>query len=169
MDLGPLYREGELDIVNSNNNPATLTLTGTVYVTGDTLIGATQKDFTLDLNDHTIFVASNTTGAQNALEIGGKCTVEGPGCIVVIGDIYFSPNIEAGMTEPIFIMSVAGETFTQPNGDFYGSIAGNVEVQLQPGSSVNYPEEEGWYDDYNFLIGVQQLIYSIYSWEVIQQ
>jgi len=166
--LGPLYVDGELDIVNSINDEATLTLDGTLYITGDTLIGKTDQDFTLDLNDHTIFVASDTTGAQNALELGGKCTVEGPGCIVAIGDIKFEPNIEAGMTEPIFIMSVMGDTFLQPGGDFYGSIAGSVEVDLWPGTSVNYPEEEGWYDSYNFLIGVQQLIYSIYSWEVIQ-
>ena len=168
MDLGPLYRDGTLEIVNSSNTPATLTLTGTIYITGDTLIGKTGKDFTLDLNDHTIFVASNSSDPQKALWIGGKCTIEGPGCIVAIGDIYFEPNIEAGMTEPIFIMSITGDTFLQPGGDFYGSIAGNVEVQLQPGTSVNYPEEEDWYDSYNFLIGIQQLIYRIYSWEVIQ-
>ena len=73
------------------------------------------------------------------------------------------------MTEPIFIMSITGDTFLQPGGDFYGSVAGNVEVQLQPGTSINYPEEADWYDDYNFLIGVQQLTYGIYSWELIQQ
>ena len=169
MDLGPLYRDGELDIVNTSNTPATLTLTGTIYITGDTLIGKTGKDFTLDLNDHTIFVASDSSDPQKALWIGGQCTIEGPGCIVAIGDIYFEPNLEAGMTEPIFIMSITGDTFLQPGGDFYGSVAGNVEVQLQPGTSINYPEEEGWYDSYNFLIGVQQLVYSIYSWELIQQ
>ncbi len=166
MDLGPLYREGELEIVNSSNTLATLTLTGTIYITGDTLIGKTGKDFTLDLNDQTIFVASNTTGAQNALEIGGKCTIEGPGVLLAIGDIYFEPNIEAGMTDPIFIMSVWGQTLLQPGGDFYGSIAGSVEVDLQPGTSLTYPEDEGWYEDLNFLIGVQELVYTIVSWTV---
>jgi hypothetical protein len=167
MDLELLYRDGELDIKNSNNTPATLTLTGTIYITGDTLIKP-NKDMTLDLNGQTIFVASNTTG-QPALWIGGQCTIEGPGAIIVVGDIYFEPNIEAGMTEPIFIHSISGETLLQPGGDFYGSIAGSVEVQLQPGTSLSYPEEEGWYGDINFPIGVQQLVYSIYSWEVIQQ
>ena len=167
MDLGPLYRDGELDIVNSNNTPATLTLTGTIYITGDTLI-TPNKEMTLDLNGQTIFVASDSADPQKALEIGGKCTIEGPGVIIAIGDIYFAPNIEAGMTDPIFIMSVSGETLLQPGGDFYGSIAGSVEVQLQPGTSVNYPEE-GWYEDSNFLIGIQQLVYSIYSWDISQQ
>jgi len=169
MEIGPFYRDGELDIINSSNDEATLTLTGTVYITGDTDIGVTNKDFTLDLNGHTIFVASNTSGNKKALEIGDKCTIEGPGVIIAIGDVYFAPNIEAGMTEPLFIMSVTGDTHCQPNGDFYGAIAGDVEVQLQPGSSINYPEEEGWYEDYNFLIGVQELSFSIASWEVSQQ
>ncbi|MFO8003732.1 hypothetical protein, partial [Thioalkalivibrio sp.] len=118
---------------------------------------------------HTLFVSSSTNDPQKALWIGGKCTIEGPGVILAVGDIYFEPNIEAGMTEPIFIMSVEGTTTMQPGGDFYGSIAGSVELDLQPGTSVNYPEEEGWYDDLDFLIGVQQLVYSIDSWEVSQQ
>jgi Flp pilus assembly pilin Flp len=169
MEIGPFYRDGELDIVNTSNTHATLTLEGTVYISGDTEIGVTQKDFTLDMNGQTIFVASNTSGSHKALEIGGKCTIEGPGVILAIGDVYFAPNIAAGMTEPLFIMSVTGDTLTQPNGDFYGAIAGNVEVQLQPGSTINYPGEEGWYDEYNFLIGVQKLIFSIISWEISQQ
>jgi len=166
MDLGPLYRDGELDIVNSSNTPATLTLTGPIYITGDTLIGKTGKDFTLDLNGQTLFVASNSSDPQRALWIGGKCTIEGPGVIVAIGDIYFEPNIEAGMTDPIFIMSVSGQTLLQPGGDFYGSIAGSVEVDLQPGTSLNYPDDEGWYENLNFLVGIKELVYSIASWTV---
>jgi hypothetical protein len=38
-----------------------------------------------------------------------------------------------------------------------------------PGTSINYPESGGWYDDLNFLIGVKKLAYSIDSWEVSQQ
>ena len=72
------------------------------------------------------------------------------------------------MTDPIFVMSVEGTTRVQPNGDFYGSIAGSVEIELQPGTSINYPGG-GWYDDLNFLIGVKKLVYSIDSWEVSQQ
>ena len=169
MELGPIYVEGELDINNSSNTPATLTLTGTVYVTGDTLIGSTGKDFTLDLNNHTIFVASNSADPKKALWIGGKCTVVGSGVIIAVGDMYFEPNTEAGVTDPIFVMSVLGVTNVQPGGDFYGSIAGSVEIELMPGTSINYPESEGWVDGLNFLIGVQKLAYIIDSWEVSQQ
>jgi len=169
MELGSTYVEGELTIKNSSNTPATLTLTGTIYSTGDTLIGSTGKDFTLDLNDYTIFAASDSADPQKALWIGGKCTIVGSGVIISIGDMYFEPNTEAGVTDPIFVMSVSGTTNVQPGGDFYGSIAGSVEIKLMPGTSINYPESGGWYDDLNFLIGVKKLAYSIDSWEVSQQ
>ncbi|NIP55696.1 MAG: hypothetical protein GWN76_12215, partial [candidate division Zixibacteria bacterium] len=78
MELGPFYRDGELEI-KAGTADVTLTLNGTVYVSGDTLIGSTGQDFTLDLNDHTIFVASNSSDPQKALWIGGKCTVVGSG------------------------------------------------------------------------------------------
>ena len=172
-ELGPLYVEGELTIHNSSDTPATLTLTGTIYSTEETLIcyGTSQnKDMTLDLNDQTIFVASNSTGnGQEALKLGNRCTLVGSGSAIAIGDIYFKPQTEAGVTEPVFIMSVIGTTSVQPNGDFYGSIAGSVEIELQPGTSINYPESGGWADDLNFLIGVKKLVYSIDSWEISQQ
>jgi len=172
-ELGPLYVEGELTIKNSSTTPATLILTGTIYSTEETSIcyGTSQnKDMTLDLNDQTIFVASNSTGSgQEALKIGDKCTLVGSGSIIALGDIYFKPNTEAGVTDPVFVFSVLGTTSVQPNGDFYGSIAGSVEIELQPGTSVNYPESGGWSDDINFLIGVKKLVFSIDSWEVSQQ
>jgi len=166
-ELGPFYRDGDLEI-KAGTAGVTLTLTGTIYITGDTLIGSTGKDFTLDLNRHTIFVASDSADPQKALWIGGKCTVVGSGVIISIGDMYFGPNTEAGVTDPIFVMSVSGTTSVQPNGDFYGSIAGSVEIELMPGASINYPGG-GWYDDLNFLIGVKKLVYHIDSWEVSQQ
>jgi len=165
-ELGPFYRDGELDILNTSNTPATLTLTGTVYITGDTLIGKNGKDMNIDLNGHTLFVASNSSDPQKALWIGGQCTIIGSGIIIAIGDIYFEPKTEAGVTDPIFIMSVDGTTTLQPSGDFFGSIAGSVEIDLQPNTSVNYPVGEDWYDNLNFLIGVKMLIFHIASWDV---
>jgi len=163
MELGPLYRDGELEITNSQNPLATLTLTGTIYITGDTVISPT-KDLIIDLNGYAIFVASNTTG-QPALYIGGKCGIAGPGAIIAVGDIKFEPNIEAGTTEPVFVMSISGETFLLPGVDFYGSIAGSVVVDIQPGGSINYPEEG--FGVINFPgCTAGRFIYSIASWEV---
>ena len=166
---GPFYRDGELDILNSSNTPATLTLTGTVYITGDTLIGQNGKDMTLDLNGQTIFVASDSS---DALIMGGKCTVVGPGCIIAVGDVYFAPKGDVGGNEePVFILSVSGTTILQPSGDFYGAIAGSVEVNVKSGEGpiITYPPggfEEGGINFPGF-VEPTQLVYSIESWEVI--
>jgi len=141
---GPLYREGDMNIYNSSNTDATLTLEGTLYITGQTSIGKSPKNIILDLNGNTIFVESDLTGGGDsgtALWIGGNCTLVGPGAIVAIGDIYFEPNIESGMTEPIFIMSASGTTTLQPGGNFYGAIAGEISVETQPGTSITYPDD----------------------------
>lgn len=140
---GPLYREGDLNIYNSSSVNATLTLEGTVYITGQTNIGKSPKDIILNLNGNTIFVESSLTGggtSGTALWIGGNCTLIGPGAIIAIGDIYFEPNIETGMENPIFIMSASGTTTLQPGGDFFGAIAGEISVETQPGTSITYPE-----------------------------
>jgi Tfp pilus assembly protein PilX len=64
--IGPLYRNGTLTnkgIINTGADGLTVTLNGTVYVTGDTDIGQTDQDFTLDLNGQTIFIESATGAA----------------------------------------------------------------------------------------------------------
>jgi len=172
--IGPLYRDGELDILNSikTDPPATLSLDGTLYITGDTLIGGTKHDFTLDLNGHTIFVTSDTTGPPYAIWIGDKCTIEGPGVIIAVGDIYFEPKAQTGGEEnPIFIFSVEGETQIQPSGLFYGAIAGSVEVDIRPGHNPNIIYPLGGFGGYNLNFPgfdvAKSVSYSIASWEVI--
>jgi hypothetical protein len=144
MDLGPLYVDGTLTIKNSGGTAATLTLTGTIYATGDTLIGTTEKYFNLNLNGHTIFVSSNTSGNKKALSIGGgdRVGVIGPGAIIAVGDVYFAPKTQTGETDPTFVLSVLGTTQMQPSGNFYGALAGSVEVIVQPGHdpAITYPE-----------------------------
>jgi Tfp pilus assembly protein PilX len=166
-ELEPFYRNGELEI-KSGTAGITVTLTGTVYITGDTLIGTTGKDFTLDLNGYTIFVASNSSAPKKALWVGTKCKIIGPGAIIAIGDVYFEPNIPVGMTDPVFIMSVVGKSTIQPGGNFYGSIAGSVEVNLQPNTSLNYPGTG--FGAINFPgCTAGRYIYGIASWEVSPQ
>ena len=173
QEVGPLYSDIEdlFTIKNSSNTPATLTLAGTLYVTGQTAIGSTGKDFTLDLNGQTIFVSDNTTGNQKALIMGGKCAVKGPGVIIAVGDVEFKPESQVGEEEgggPVFILSVAGTTTLRPSGNIYGAIAGSVEVYVQAGEepTITYPDGGFGESDLSFPIGVKYLVYIIASWEV---
>jgi hypothetical protein len=168
--LEPLFVDGELDVLNGGAE-ATLTLNGTMYVTGDTQIGATNGDMVLDLNGQTIFVSSNTTGNQKALVVGGKCIVKGPGILIAIGDIEFKPKSQAGVEEgggPVFVMSVYGTTTLQPSGTVYGAIAGGIEVYVQQGEEPTIEYPEGGFDGegLNFLTGVIKLVYQVDTWEV---
>jgi hypothetical protein len=172
MNLGPLYVDGTLTIKNSGGTAATLTLTGTIYATGDTLIGTTGKDFTLNLNGHTIFVSSNTSGKQKALWLGGggqanALTVKGPGAIIAVGDIYFEPKAQA-TTDPIFVLSVLGTTQLQPSANFYGALAGSVEVIVWPGHNptVIYPQGGFGGSGLNFPNGAEfNRVCKIASWQ----
>ena len=146
--IGPLYRNGTLDIYNGGSAGKNATLNGTVYVTDDLTIGTTKtgKDFTLNLNNNT------TIFCEGGIEVGGACTISGSGCIIAVGDIDFSPNIAAGSENDfVFIMSVAGTVKLHPNGNFYGAIAGDADVELLPGyflkltpvgeDEINFPTE----------------------------
>lgn len=128
-NIGPLYRQGDLDIYSSQDGK-TLTLNGTVYVTGDLDIGG-PKEFTLNLNDQTIFV-------EGCLTIGGATTIAGSGCFIAIGDIFFSPNIASSEDDFLFTMSIEGCTQLNPGSTYYGSIAGNAEVTLQPNIQLEW-------------------------------
>jgi hypothetical protein len=172
--LGPLYVDGKLTIENSSNTPATLTLTGTIYATGVTDIGVSgsgQNTLIVNLNDNTIFVASDSTGSgKQALQIGGKCTLEGSGALIAVGDTYFAPGGDIGSVEgPVLTLSVEGSTLLQPSGNFYGSVAGNVTVDVKSGSKQNLVFPEGGFGVINFPgCTAGRFIYSIASWEVNQ-
>ncbi len=143
--IGATYVDGEFSIYNSSNTVATLTLTDTLYIKGDAEIGKAPKPFILNLNGQTIFVESASADPQKALWLGANGTITGNGCIIVIGDIEFSPDIESAEGQFVFLMSVEGTVWFKPLSDFYGSIAGNVEVQLNPGVSATWtpPPSEG--------------------------
>jgi len=140
-----LYRDGPWKIYNTDN-PATLTLNGTVYVTGDLEIGNEKKDFTLNLNNQTIFVESASAAPQKAIWVGGNVQISGSGCIIAVGDVYFAPKGDVGSPDNfVLIMSVTGTVTLQPSGTFYGAIAGKVEVEEKSGlnASITWTSYEG--------------------------
>jgi len=127
--IGPLYRNGNLTIDNKVGNP-TLTLNGTIYVTGNLVSGQSgSKNYTLALNRKTIFV-------ERSINFAGGVTLTGSGCIIAIGDINFQPNIAASPNDFIFVMSVDGRVNFQPNGNFYGALVGESSVDMKNGTII---------------------------------
>jgi hypothetical protein len=174
--FGPLYRNGTLSIQNTGTAGLEVKLEGTVYITGDTLIGTTDKAFTLDLNGQAIFVESASGAAPEddpcnpgndyALRFGTKCTLKGSGCIIAVGNIEFKPNLASTPGDYIFVLSINGKTYMQPNGDFYGTLAGSSEVYIQNGQAH-------WVDSSTVEGGVgfptlleTGLAYGIASWDI---
>jgi hypothetical protein len=177
--FGPLYRQGTLSIVNTGTAGLVTKLNGTIYVTGDTLVGTTDKAFTLNLNGQTIFVESATGAAPDddpcnppnayALKFGTKCTLKGSGCIIAVGGIEFKPNLDFSPGDFVFVLSVKGKTYMQPNGDFYGSLAGSAEVYIQNGDATWFDSpfvDEGL--NFPYVADIQQ-VYNIVSWDVSRQ
>ncbi len=62
----------------------------------------------------------------------------GDGCIIAVVDIDFQPSMESEEDDFVFVMSVDGTVSFKPMGGFKGSLAGNVEVNLQPNSSLTW-------------------------------
>ena len=129
--IGPVRTSADLTITGTG----VIQLEGTFYIDGNLNI---MPDTTIMLNEQTIF-------AEGDINLQPGTSVGGPGCIIALGDINFQPNMVS--EEFLFIMSVNGDIQFQPGNDFYGSIAGNVQVTLQPNCSLNPVEPD---DDYNF-------------------
>ena len=131
-NIGPLYRDGSLTIKSTSSEEETATLNGTVYVTDDLTI---LPGWTLNLNDQTIYVEGSITKLQ--------CTIIGSGSIIAVGDIDFSPNISSEGDDFVLLMSVEGTVTFYPGDTFYGSVAGDVWVTLQPGTTLTWVDPEG--------------------------
>ena len=133
--IGPFHRDGDLSIDNTGS-ATTAVLEGTVYVTGDLTFqqpGASSA-YTIDLNGQTIYVEGSIYFAPNHI------TISGSGCIIAKGDVTFQPGIDSGPDDFVFVMSIEGTVQMQPNGDFYGSVAGDTEVDLQPNNTLTWRE-----------------------------
>lgn len=139
VSVGPAYREGDLQITNTGATGATLTLNGTVYVSGNLTFNqpGTASAYIINLKGNTIYA-----DGKIKFPSAGNCRLVGPGCIIARETVDFYPDIQG--EEFIFVMSTEQDVQFKPNGDFYGSIAGNVEVDLKPGFTLtweNPPED----------------------------
>ena len=157
--IGPLYRDGDLNIKNTGGE-TTAWLEGTVYVTGDLIFEqpGEPKAYTIDLNGQTIYVEGSITFPPHRVSITGS------GCIIAVGDVNFQPGISSGEDEFIFVMSVEGEVCFSPQGDFYGSVAGSVYVDLQPSCTLR---REEYSEGLNFPgENESKLRWEIHTWQI---
>ncbi|MFC2045319.1 hypothetical protein ACFLUH_01400 [Chloroflexota bacterium] len=138
--IGPLYRDGSLNIDNTKKGEAILTLNGTVYITGDLVFEQPggSKAYTLDLNGNTIFVEGTIYFPPQHVYIFGN------GCIIAIEEVHFQPHTSASFDHFVFVISLEDIVHFQPHGNFQGSLAGNIEVHLQPQGYLEWiePPEE---------------------------
>jgi hypothetical protein len=157
--IGPLYRDGDLNIKNTGSQ-TTAWLGGTVYVTGNLIFeqpGGPQA-YTIDLNGQTIYVEGSITFPPQ------RCAISGSGCIIAVGDITFQPTISSGEDDFVFVMSLEGEVWFSPQGDFYGSVAGSTHVDLQPNCSLRWKE---YPDGLNFPgEDDSKLYWEIRTWQI---
>lgn len=155
LSSGPVYRQGDLEIINTGTAGAVGVLNQTVYVTGNLGIAVTNHALTLDLNNQTIFVEGN-------INLGTKeCTIIGSGCIIAVGDITFSPDTDSNSDNFVFVMSLEHTVYFSPKCNFYGAVAGDVKVTLQPGGTITLTEAPGEGDgELNVPLG------DILSWKV---
>ena len=166
-NLTQSYRNGDLKIQNTPNNPGTLILQGTVYVNGnlDFKQPGNQGAYIVDLNGQTIFVTGNITFPAHFV------TVSGSGCIIAIGNVDFQPGLEGSPSDFVFVMSIKGDIWFKPQGDFYGSLAGDVKVDLQPNCAMTWTPWEGRginLPDFAYQSDVVKTV-TIRTWEVNPQ
>jgi hypothetical protein len=164
--IGPWHREGSLAVDNLGD-PVTIVLEDTVYVTGDLEFWqpADGHNYTINLNGQALFAEGSISFASQHVSISGS------GCIIAVGDVNFQPAVTSGGDDFVLVMSITGQTYFHPSGDFTGCIVGDSDVQLQPGCTIDWVSPEGkglnvpWgVGDNNELPPVTGL--TIESWEI---
>jgi hypothetical protein len=149
-ELGPGFAEADKQefVIKSTGDNITVTLTGTVYISGDNAtlsMGGGGQPFYLDLNNQTIYVEGRNHGLSKPNEHAffippNKVTIMGSGAIIAEGNIDFQPHMEAcSENEFVFVMSIFGGVNFQPNGTLYGSVAGR-DVEIGSGGVITYTD-----------------------------
>jgi hypothetical protein len=126
--IGPGHTNGNLTITGNG----VAALNGTLYVQGSLTV---MPGSALMLNLETIYTDVDITFQPGT-------DLYGPGCVIAAGDIAFQPNLMTGEEAYVLLMSIEGTIQFQPNNDFYGSVAGNVDVLLQPDAGLYWTEPD---------------------------
>jgi hypothetical protein len=144
---GPLYIDGDVTFITSSYpNPTKLAdITEgdrIIYVNGKVTF---DKYIGLDLNGYTIFSTSTET-KQYAMDMetpGAHSQLNGPGALIANGSINFQPKLNDN--KYIYVMSLGGQIFMHPSGNFVGSLAGDTRVDVQTGNepSITWADPAG--------------------------
>jgi hypothetical protein len=163
VTLEPSYINGDLSVDGKNNG--VLKPTGTVYVNGSVTFNQSGNNgYTLNLSGQTIFATGSISFPSNHVSVAGS------GCIIACGDVKFQPGMSSSPNDFVFVMSVSGKVTFSPSGTFYGSLAGDVKVDLQPNCKMNWTSWQGRginfpIEQYSYNPGVVQTV-TIRTWEV---
>ena len=135
-------------------------LEGTLYAKGNFFL---SPNINLDMNGCSIFATGNVT-------LSPTTTLWGSGCIIARSNINFQPELSCEEGQYVLVLAVEGTTTLQPDSNFQGTIAGNVDVQIQPGNELKWVSPYGrglafpmGEDEYPLIAGV-----GISSWEITQ-
>ena len=145
---GHLYAEGY-----SNGNYAitgTGALSGVIFVVGNLYF---DQNASINLNGFTIFVTGD-------ISFGTQASLAGPGAIIALGDITFSPNVTPSY---IFVMSVYGWVDFLPSGDFVGAVCGSEYIKIKPLGRITW--QDPGIGNLN-MPGLYNTIHSISTWEI---
>ena len=130
--MGPVRATGNLDITGDG----VAELNSTLYVQGD--LRVTGQSI-IKLNKQTIY-------AEGTITFQPGSGLYGPGCIIAVGNVNFSPNIYSGEGDFILLMSVNGIVNSQPGNVFYGSMGAGGDVVLQPDCEIRWVPLPAWLD-----------------------
>jgi hypothetical protein len=118
---GPLYAQGAGNYVITGSG----NLTGALYIDGNLYL---DQYANINLEGNTIFITGD-------LQTHPQSYLAGPGAVIAIDDVVFSPHVAPAY---LLIMSISGSVDFQPNGDFIGSVSGEVDITLRPNSSITW-------------------------------
>lgn len=143
---GPLYASGAGNYVLTG----AATLTGPLFIDGNLYL---DQYANVNLDGNTIFVTGDiSTNPQSYLA--------GPGAVIAIGDIAFSPKVAPAY---LLVMSISGFVDFQPNGAFVGAVSGNVNITMKPNCSITWQDPGIGNLD---LPGIYNHINAIESWAI---
>ncbi|MFC1875300.1 hypothetical protein ACFLY3_04055 [Chloroflexota bacterium] len=155
--IGPMWVDGDLILKGSGY----IKLGGTIFITGDFDSNPTPG-INIQLDLQTIY-------SEGSIFFNPGITSTGSGCLVAVYDLTYQPQISGD--DFVFLMSLQGVVTLQPGGDFYGSIAGDSEVNLQPGTSLIWTDPDDIDGNLNFPGGDDDpnnsdLDWGILSWKI---